>query len=271
MRISELRSNGGIARRSLLRAGLSALLIRVAEAQKLEKPNGKKDDYLRKGDVPSYLETYRAALGERLGKAGLERVVSSGTLREKGTDKAAVLFWELPGRFRLEKDGKAILGSGAGVTAPSAAGVSTEDDDDLVESLFLDRPETAFYNVLAGASVKLLGYQVGVQRGYSKSYAGPYYDVFDIEGRVGGKANSPVRSKRYVFDSMSGLLQRVTYLGGRSGLSPVVTNFGQWVRSGGENVPGLIERRVNGESVARFETAQSAVGAKQDDGKLDRV
>jgi hypothetical protein len=258
-------------RRSLLGAGFSVFLGHVAAAQKLEKPNGKKDDYLRKADVPSYLERYRSALGERLEKAGLERVVSSGTLREKGADKSAVLIWELPGRFRLEKDGKAILGAGAGVTAPSVIGASSEDEDDLIESLFLDRPETAFYNVLAGASVKLLGYQVGLQRGYSKNYAGPYYDVFDIEGRVGGKLNSPVRSKRYVFDSMSGLLQRVTYLGGRSGLTPVATHFGQWTKLQQESVPGVIERRVNNESVARFEAAQNAVGAKQEDGKLDRV
>ncbi|MBY0506725.1 MAG: hypothetical protein K2X03_22590 [Bryobacteraceae bacterium] len=214
---------------------------------------------------------YQKALGARLDTPGLERQVSSGTLREKGADKVALLTWELPGKFRIEKDGKAIVGALAGLPAPAIPGVSSEDDDDLLESLFLDRAESALYNVVNGAAVRVIGYQVGTQRGRVPGYAGPYFDIFDITAKADAKANSPSRSKRYIFDSMSGLLQRVVYVTVKpSGTQAVSTVFSQWAKIQNDFLPGVIERSIDQVSVARFTATSQGLAARTADGKLDR-
>lgn len=263
---------GTMARRRAILIAPGLVLANLLNAQAVLRGGGRRDDYLRVHDLPHFLGRYQTALGERLERAGLERMVSTGTLREKGTDKPSVLAWELPGKFRFEKDGKAIVGALTGLAAPTSPGVSNEDEDDIIESLFLDRPESALYNVVNGAAVRVIGYQVGTQRGRVAGYAGPYYDVFDITGKSDAKATSSTRSKRYFFDSMSGLLQRVTYvLTKPTGAQTVDTYFSQWTKVQNDFVPGVIERTVNRISVSRFVAATTTLTAKAADGKLDRA
>lgn len=264
----ENRDYAKLNRRSALALPLGLFLSTLAKAQP-DLRGGRRDDYLRASDLPHFLGRYQASLGERLQAPGLERLVSTGTLREKGSDKSSVLTWELPGRFRIEKDGKAIVGALAGVPAPTAPGLSSSDEDDLIESLLLDRPEAALYNVVNGAAIRVIGYQVGTQRGRLPNYTGPYYDIFDITTRIDSKTNSSTRSKRYFFDSISGLLQRVNYV--LNGVQTVDTYLSQWTKVQNNFVPGVIERTVDRVSVARFSAATNSFGAKVADGKLDRA
>lgn len=248
------------------------MITALLSGQVPSRAGARREDYLRAEDLPHFLGRYHTNLGERLQRVGLERLVSSGTLREMGTDKPSVLTWELPGRFRLEKDGKAMVGALAGLAAPSAPGLSSQDEDEIIESLFLDRSESALYNVANGAAVRVIGYQVGTVRGRAPGYAGPYFDIFDITAKVDWKPGSPARSKRYFFDSMSGLLQRVSYVQVKRGISQSVdTHFSQWTRVQNDFVPAVIERLVDRASVARFSAMANTLVARTADGKLDRA
>ncbi len=261
-----------LSRRNILLCAGAPLFGVAAKGQSILKSGKRNDDYVRVDDLPHFLSRYHAALGERLQKVGMERLVSIGTLRENGNDKPTVLAWELPGKFRLEKDGKAILGSVAGLAAPSSPGVSTSEEDDLMESLFLDRSEAALIGVVGGAAIRVVGYHVRAQRGHGADYAGPYYDIFDFTSKVGSKPVSPTRSKRFYFDSFSGLLQKVSYVLTRGGGSQIVeTTLGQWTKVQGESVPGVIERFVNQVSVARFSASATVVSEKKADGKFDKA
>ncbi len=260
-----------VNRRSVMLLPVGFFLATLAKAQP-DLRVGRRDDYLRAHDLPHFLGRYQASLGERLQRPGLERLVSTGTLRERGADKSSVLTWELPGRFRIEKDNKAIVGALAGVAAPTAPGLSSEDEDDIIESLFLDRAESALYNVVNGAAVRVIGYQVGTQRSRVPAYSGPYFDVFDITTKVDSKVRSATRSKRYFFDSMSGLLQRVTYVVAKNaGPQTIDTYFSQWTKVQNEFVPGIIERRENQVVGSRFTAAVNQLSARVADGKLDRA
>ncbi len=130
------------SRRMFLGISAGHLLGAIAGAQ----ANAKKPSeaaLLRVQDVPATLERFHRVMRERLGKPGKERLVSVGNLQEKANSKPSVLRFELPGRFRLEKDGRAILGSGVGAAAPQSGLAANEDEDDLIESMFLDRQESA--------------------------------------------------------------------------------------------------------------------------------
>lgn len=259
-----------MARRHAMVLAPAMMLAALMRGQAVSPAGGRREDYLRAADLPHFLGRYHTNLGERLQRVGLERLVSTGTLREKGSDKPSVLAWELPGRFRLEKDGKAIVGALAGLAAPRAPGLSTQDEDEIIESLFLDRSESALFNVVNGAAVRVIGYQVGTQRGRVPAYSGPYFDVFDITAKVDWRPNSPVRSKRYFFDSMSGLLQRVSYVQFKGAATQSIdTHFSQWTKVQNDFVPGVIERFVDRVSVARFGASANALIAKTADGKLD--
>jgi hypothetical protein len=226
---------------------------------------------LRSQDIPVTLERFHRVMGERLAKAGKERLVSVGNLQEKAASKPTTLRFELPGRFRLEKDGKAILGSGSGAAAPQSGLAANEDEDDLLESMFLDRQESALYSVSQGASLRVIGYQVQASRG-GANYAGPYFDIFEITGKADGKANSELRSKRFVFDSMSGLLQRVHYVLSRRGSNvPIETRFSQWTVVDSVPVPGRVERWAEGVNSLAFAATGHSFSGKAEDGLFERA
>jgi hypothetical protein len=267
---SRLR-NAGLPRRAML---LAPTLGLASPASLLAQANAKKESeaaLLRNFDLPSDLEKVYRVVAERVGKPGKERIVSVGQLDEKGSAKASALRQELPGRFRLEKDGRAILGSTVGAPSPQGGLAANDDEDDLIESLFLDRQESALYAVAGGASLRVLGYQVQATRGRT-GYAGPYFDIYEITGRSDGKNGSVARSKRFVFDSMSGRLQRVHYFVNRRGASTVVeTRFSEWSVVDGVAIPGVVERLENGSRTLRYQSTGHSVSAKANDGLFDRV
>jgi hypothetical protein len=226
---------------------------------------------LREFDVPSDLGKVYRAVAERLGKPGKERVISAGQLEERVGSKPSTLRHELPGRFRLEKDGKAILGSAVGAPSPQGGLAANDDEDDLIESLFLDRQESALYAVAQGASLRVIGYQVQATRGRA-GYTGPYFDIYEISGRADGKSGSASRTKRFFFDAMSGRLQRVHYFVNRRGSSIAVeTRFSDWTLVEGVSLPGVVERWENGSRSLRYQASGHSVAAKASDGLFDRV
>lgn len=268
--ISPLMTPTFRSRRGFLSMSAGHVLAGIASAQS----NGKKESeaaLLRANDIPATLERFHRVISERVEKAGKERLVSVGNLQEKASSKPIVLRFELPGRYRLEKDGKAILGSAAGAPSPQSGLAANDDEDDLIESMFLDRHESALYSVAQGASLRVIGYQVRATRS-SIGYVGPYFDIFEITGKVDGKSGSGPRSKRFFFDSMSGLLQRVHYVVARRGVSlPIETRFSQWALLDGVPLPGRVERWESGVNSLQFSATSHTLSGKAADGLFEKV
>ena len=136
----------------------------------------------------------------------------------------ATIRWELPGKFRLDQTGggRPLLVNGPGLTSGKTQDAMDAAEEALAESLIQDRVESALYGIANGNSLRLVGEQVREGRNPGPDYRGPYYDVVDTVAKLDSRSTAPVRHKRFLFDSYTGLLRRVIYKvqgvnGGRAG------------------------------------------------------
>jgi len=251
---------------SLILSG--SLLTSAALAQQRLPPS----PYLTSGRLPFFLQKPRAALSDRLAKPGKERVTIVGTLTAQGNTSSATMRWELPGRFRLDRSAGArpILANGPGLDLGRSQTALDELEDSIVESLLLDRAESMLYGVAAGNPVRLLGEQVRQSRNLDAS-TGKLYDVVDVVAKVDARPSSPVRQKRYLFDSFTGLLQRVIYRirVGPGVDSTIETSFQQWTTVDGYPFPLVTERHRDGALLLRFQAVGHTLGVAAADGVFD--
>jgi len=206
------------------------------------------------------------ALGDRLQKAGSERIVYTGSLTDASGATPATVTWELPGYLRLDLAARSktyLIDAVAGVS--NAAGLN-ETERDMLESLHNDIPEAFLYNVSGTTAFRFLGARFRNDNGKDKNYQGPYYDVFQTGGPVLTRKNE-VAWKLYYFDSHTKLLAKTTYhLRRGSAAVPVVVEFSNWTVVQGNAVPGQIVRRENGVVVFTLSVKAAAIGPHQDDG-----
>lgn len=212
--------------------------------------------YRSVAQVPSTLISQFRAMGDRVQKPGNERVTLSGTLTgADGSQSQVLIVMELGGRLNIAFTGapgpqKIVFnGSAASVTG------AVPSSNDLLESLVDDLPETLL--LVGRPSPRLLGQRFS-------SPTGGLCDYYDVAGfGVAVKQAAPL-IKRYCFDSSTALLRRVSYMIDPS--RAVVTQFGNWTLSNGQEVPGTITRTVAGAQVFEFQAQSAAVSASVADG-----
>ena len=230
-------------------------------------------EYLSTGRLPHFAGRYKSALGERVEKPGKERLTIAGSLTAGGKTVPATIRWELPGQFRLDQTGggRPILVNGPGLALGKSQAALDAGEEALAESLLYDRCESVLYGIATGFPARLIGEHVRQGRNLGPGYSGPYYDVVDIVAKADGRTTSPTRHKRFLFDSFTGLLQRVLYRApGTTGAENLVeTVFDQWTTIDGSPFPLVTERRVNGTVVMRFQASTHLVGAKVADGAFE--
>jgi hypothetical protein len=206
----------------------------------------------RPGAVPADLQTQLRAAGPRLTRNGQERVVLQGEiLDETGVARPAAITIE-PGLVRLEgmrSDGSPILFDGRQLQAGR-----TERDQAILDVFALDSIEGMLEWVRSGASVRLLG------RGFRPDVTPPPgdppgYDIFEVGGPVPTRSGQVQESRRYYFDSSTGLLHSTRRT--KSGVR-LATRFSNWAAVDGSMYPGLIEHFQGGVRVLAFTTQTAA-------------
>jgi hypothetical protein len=217
--------------------------------------------------LPSRVAGLVSVLGNRLYTPGNERVTLTGVYTDSTGANSAVLTTEIPGKVRLAIGGatpKVLLfnGTNTSVGGMPAAGA----DQDVLESLQSDAVEGFFFSFSASAG-HLLGGLFRMDGGTNPNYAGPYYDLWELVENVAVRPGAPFQQKVYYFDSNVGQFGRCRYKIQRNGVViDVQTRYSQWTNSGGQLLPGRIERFEDGKSIFSFVAASAAVSAAASDG-----
>jgi hypothetical protein len=183
--------------------------------------------------------------------AGKEETVYEGQLTdESGRQKAVRLVHPVSGLVRVESVHEKTALSFDGKYTSGTAGPA---DEALMDALIMDSDEGMLYALRTGASVQLLGRGFAPNSAAVPGYKGPRYDIYEIIG-PGRNANDPaMRTRRFYFDSSTGLLASTRYTDatGRS----IETRFLNWGNVDGSVFPGKIERYANGRQIFSFVAA----------------
>jgi hypothetical protein len=224
--------------------------------------------YVTPYSVPNSLHDVVVAMGDRVQKPGQERLALTGTYTDSTGSHGIQITWELPNKTRIDITGgspKSIVYDGQ--TTQSNAGSLSAADNDLLEGIADDRPETLLYGPkTSGLTMRLLGSRFRTDGGANKNYTGPYYDIFQSQAPVAGRTDSTRRTKLWYFDTLTGLLVKTEYTIQRNGTTVHVETAYTWAKSGGQAVPGQIVRRENGVDVATVHVSTSQIVGAVTDG-----
>jgi hypothetical protein len=204
------------------------------------------------GPMPSMFNQQLDAMGRRLKVSGKEKTVFRGQFFDKAGNSSPVLvIHQLPDMVRLE--GFKAENSALSFNGVRGIGIKNKSDEILIEAFLLDVPEWMFASAQRGAAVQLLGRRIGPDPRLHPNYSGPRYDIFEVTYPVINSKDKILRSKRYYFDSQTGLLQSTRYYD-RSVSPPIriETRFSLWGEIDGSAYPARIEHYEGGQLVFTF-------------------
>jgi hypothetical protein len=227
---------------------------------------------IRAGALWPQLRSYLKALGDRLEQSGKERLVLTGTLDLVGSDRIAVTaILEFPDRLQLttHSGSQPHTTTYDGQSVPAVGTQLNNADQDLIESLVNDSADHFFKAQVQSAPTRHLGDRFRTDDGSTENYAGPYYDVFSMEDRLVLGSASRSQTKFYYFNSVTRLLERVTYQIVRNGDSiEIETQFSNWKKTEDQQVAHRIVRLENGQPVISLTITSAAVAARINDGRF---
>lgn len=178
------------------------------------------------------------------------------------------MIWEVPGRLFLDR-----TGAGASsllfddITGVSNATALSSSDLGVLESLLDDSAETFLYGFTRGHARRFLGARFRTDNGKTPNYSGPWYDIYESVAPVQSLTGAPLRQKHFIFDSVSKLPVRTSYLVVQGGNKvQVSTEFGKWTVNAGQATPGQIIRKENGVAVFTFDVSGASVVPAVSDG-----
>lgn len=226
------------------------------------------EDRVRASSLSGGLRSLLAILGDRLTKAGKERVTYAGTLQRAGEDRASnfTLIWELPGRLRFEDFGRQQITTFDGQTIFRSEAAATAFDDELLETLIFDSAEHLFVSQVRGAATRSLGKRFRLTEDSRSEYSGPFYDIFEVT------ETSPIRQesrqrRQYFFNSDTQMLELVKYRVPRNNAETAVeVSLENWRGTDGQLFPGRIVRLEAQVPVLTLTISSSTVGPWVDDG-----
>ena len=218
--------------------------------------------------VPPAIRQVVDALGPRVQRSGNERLTLTGTLTGATGASTLRVVREWPAATRIDETGG--KGQSAVVTANRVAGRQPLDarDEELLEALDADSPEYFLDSLQSGGAVRLLGHRFLVR---GRTGFGAAVDIFELTAPVRARNNKEPAVKKYMFDSMTGLLAEVSYnrnVGGR--LTRIKTEYSEYVSVNGHLVPGRIRRVVDGQPVFTFVRQTAAISPALEDGTFDQ-
>jgi hypothetical protein len=212
--------------------------------------------------VSSPLRQIVTALGDRVQAPGKERVTMTGSLTWQGVVSAIQIVRELPGLLRIDESGasnKSLAFDQTTTTTLTGTGAINDDDESLAETLESDTAESFLAKFGPGASVRRLGdrFKVKGETGF-----GSEVDIYEVVASVTFKRDKQPVTKRYMFDSNTGLLRRVVYSANQSGTTVLVqTVLSNYTAASGYALPGRIARSVNGTETFVFTLTSASITA----------
>jgi hypothetical protein len=221
--------------------------------------NGDKSPGSPMGQISNIFGQQVHALGKRVQISGKEKTIYTGQLYDKeGRSTPARVIHQLPGLIRLE----GFKGQGGAISfdGEKSHGVTyAKNDESLLETFLDDFPEGMLDAVQKGSAMRLIGRGFGPDPKSLPNYSGQRYDIFEVAGPIRCLQDRPIRSKRYYFDSKTGLLLSVRYHDfSKSVLAKIETRFSEWTLLEGSAYPARIEHYKDGALVLSFMAEQIA-------------
>ncbi|MBN1570034.1 MAG: hypothetical protein JXA73_19470 [Acidobacteria bacterium] len=236
------------------------LVILALSAHSVAGSPGKAASAFRR--MPSGLKPYAIALGQRLQKAGRERITATGTILQPGdsgqqTDSVRIT-WQYPLKIQLDKGKDSLTFDRNG---PARAEIGDRQMADTIQMLLEDSTEGLFAIQKDRISQLYLG------SGFTLEGAGesdPAMDIVMISYPDVFRKKQPIL-KSYWFDSHTKLLGVVAYANASGALVHVVIN--DWREVEGEKIPFRIERWENNKLAMRLNLDSAKVSAGEDEEK----
>ena len=210
--------------------------------------------------------------GSRFTKPGKERIIHQGTItRSGGVALPFQVIRENPGKIRVAEGANAPLIVGNIGEAPRKGTSNlTEAEFDLVETLLSDSLDDLLRQQSNGGSVQVLGSRFRSDDGRSKTYTGPYSDVYEAYTRTSRSGGTAAQVKRYYIDSDKLLLQRVRYTLTRGIPVEIEIRFENYQKIDEEMVPTRIVRSEDRRDVLAISFTSTVFGQKAADGIFER-
>jgi hypothetical protein len=218
-------------------------------------------------NIPLVLRPIANALGTRLQASGNERATILGTITATGKNYPGTLTYELPNKVRIDEGGSQPQTIAFdGTVAWASYGNIQSSDQNLLESLLDDAPESFLYCVTHGWGSRLLIARGRMDNGLTPNYTGPFVAVYQL---VGPGVSQPItRPKHFYFDWATSLPLAVRYQVRESDGSvvSVETTRSNWINANGQVSPGTITRSENGSVVFTLQAASVNFSAAASDG-----
>jgi hypothetical protein len=225
--------------------------------------------------IPALANKHLMALGKRMNSIGKEKTTYTGQLFDKnGKAASARVVHDLFGFVRLEgfrDNGEVLSFDGKQVKSSLDSQQIRNDatqrkDEDLLEVFVVDTVEGIMDSMRNGAAVRFLGMGFAPDPKIAPDYKGPSYDIYEVTIAVPCRKDQLVRTKRYYFDTNTGLLLSTRYYD-RSGKTPIKieTRYSTWGDIDGSKYPAHIEHYVDGK--LQFEFIAETI---QNEGSVDK-
>ena len=219
--------------------------------------------------LPQDVRSLLLRFGNRFQQPGNERLTLAGTYTDSNGASTATVISEITGNIRVQLTGaetKTVLSVGTQTTANGAA--ATSGDQNLIDSLMADSPQTFFYSWSKKAGIRYLGsrFRTDNFKSPNPNYNGPWYDVYEVVAPATGGASGTQR-RMYYIDTYTRQFVKTRYTVVRSGSSvDVQTVYSGWSQVNGQMEPGRIERFENGKSVFALAVTTAATSPAVADG-----
>lgn len=240
------------------------------------------DGYVRRNQLWPQLHSAFGVIGDRLEKAGRERLVMTGTLTRAGamTPNVFTLVREFPDRLRLEEQEgvqRRVSVYDRSTAAAVKHGNRSRREADDIETLVFDTAERFFTAQAEGAAMRHLGDRFrldddGSNSGDASAHNSSYnlYEVTDEVNTGSSDTGARQQTKVYALNSNTFLLERVRYETTRDGEHVrVEVRLGDWRQEDGQMTPRHIERRENDRVVFSLDINSVVVAPRVADGAFN--
>jgi len=197
--------------------------------------------------IPSDLMLQLQMIGPRMSTVGKEETVFDGQfVNAAGQHKPLRVIHQISGVVRIESpEDKSELS----FDGELPRGIRDHDGESLLDTFVSDSVEGMIYAVRNGGSMQLLG-RGFVSDAKRPDPRAPRYDIYQVNTVDRTNKTSGVRTRRFYFDSQTGLLTSTRYMD-RNGIA-IETRFLDWGQADGSKYPSRIERYENGNLTFSF-------------------
>lgn len=230
-----------------------------------------KSGYVSRAALQPRLRDALGVMGNRLEDGGKERLMLDGTLRVGGQGQPLPVrvIRELADKIHFERMGAGQRHSLSfnGQRIGKVGDVSDVADESLLETLVNDSAEHFFEGQFQGLPTRFLGFRFRLDDGTDDKYAGPFYDLYQVEDQVRVSGHLRQRVKLYHFNSDTRLLERVHYQIERDGVPvDIEVVLGDWQKVQGEMVPRQITRVEAGATAFTLRVEAISLAPRAEDG-----